>query len=512
MINYIFKYKYTIITLLVISIVAIVILYNNDILDKLFKNNVNNEVQQQLLNRISALEQERAQREINDIEEDSLITSNPANNPLPEEPTNSGSGSGSGSGLFDRMNLFKRPNLIEQSGPSIPKIDNNIKIEKELISPDLLKEIEPFMNSMRYELNFYYRTNCVYSKKFLPLWLEVMSSLPNNCIPREINCTGRDESSVCRLNDIRSVPTLVLLGYEVGDNDNQIKLKETFTSARTYKNIKDWLRMNGVNLKYNPNAEHFSSNNLNGNGDVNNKLSKYILATGIKSGSDKLMEDFDALEEYLKAVGGDKFSNLKKYLEATGTKEGFVGFDLSQQPILDIEDLRAHHDREYEKLSAYNKHGEYKGYDEDSHAKAVFSICEPGSKNPGYSVNAPHVQHGCVYPEPGTGINNKFDAAFIPVANYLNSQLKKPYFTPNGELAYKTMTNDEKLQSMKENAVKYKNKIQEFGLCQPNKLNAKYQIPEKIRRGILKAPQGMTAEDYEETSMAAEAIATACLA
>ena len=230
-----------------------------------------------------------------------------------------------------------------------------------------------------------------------------------------------------------------------------------------------------------------------------------MLATGLKSKADKLFERFD--EE-----------SIKKYLSATGKREGFVGFDLSQQPVLDIEDLRAHHDREYEKLRHVDEHGNFMDVDQDGFFKATFSICKADTQNPGYSVNVPRIQHGCVYPDNSTGISTKFDAAFVPVSNYLNNQPKKPILDENGypviinnDVQYEEMTEQQKLERMKENAVKYKNKIQEFGLCIPSKLNEKFQIPEKIRRCLLKAPNGLSANDYNDTKLAAEAISVACM-
>jgi hypothetical protein len=73
------------------------------------------------------------------------------------------------------------------------------------------------------------------------------------------------------------------------------------------------------------------------------------------------------------------------------------------------------------------------------------------------------------------------------------------------------MNPEERRNQMARCAIKYRNQLRSFGLCDEEKLNDKYIIPDKIKEGSMQVPlPDMTAEDYQGAADSAVAIYAAC--
>ena len=90
------------------------------------------------------------------------------------------------------------------------------------------------------KLMLFYKTSCHYCTEFLPIWYKIINDLPNNILYEEIN-TEKDNESNKKANmyNIITVPTIML----IVDND-----KKTYKGNRTYKDIAQFLKLNGINL------------------------------------------------------------------------------------------------------------------------------------------------------------------------------------------------------------------------------------------------------------------------
>ena len=55
-------------------------------------------------------------------------------------------------------------------------------------------------------------------------------------------------------------------------------------------------------------------------------------------------------------------------------------------------------------------------------------------------------------------------------------------------------------------AIKYSNEFRKLGMCDGERLAEKYLIPERLEKGEVKLPQGMTKEDYVKTKDIAESL------
>jgi len=301
-----------------------------------------------------------------------------------------------------------------------------------------------------YELQLFYKSvGCAPSRQILPIWYEVTASLPKSSTVsyREFNCDNLDANGI----------TICAAPYNITQVPT-IKLKKTsstgvestieFTGARTYSNLSNWLASNGLFLTFNQNMETFADANTGIDGSVGNMI--------------------------LSADG-----NLRKGV-----------------------------DEEYKKASAMNEFGEYHDV-EDGCYLASFSKCNENTRNPGFQIFTHRGQYGCVYPEKNTGIATSFDAAFTVADQYLSSCVPPKYDPETGdEIA---MNPEERRNQMARCAIKYRNQLRSFGLCDEEKLNDKYIIPDKIKEGSMQVPlPDMTAEDYQGAADSAVAIYAAC--
>ena len=117
---------------------------------------------------------------------------------------------------------------------------------------------EGFLSADVYELRLFWSPDCGHSRRFMPVWLNVVRALPDGVAYKEYNCKdtqGLTSLSVCSQREfgVTTLPTVQL--YRMVDG---IKYQESITGFRDYKTMKGWLARQSVHLKYNPNAEHFN--------------------------------------------------------------------------------------------------------------------------------------------------------------------------------------------------------------------------------------------------------------
>lgn len=320
------------------------------------------------------------------------------------------------------------------------------------------------------KLQLYYRMSCGYTQAFLPVWYEVVAALPTASIRyEEVNC--EDASGNCEAAQIDGVPTLRIIKYNPDGSEASI---EEYNGQRTFNDIKNWLSGHGIALIPQ-------------------------LKVNVADESEVITDMGGAPEVTARAMSNNK--------------EEFVGMQ-----ILDATgNLKSKHDNAYLDAAALDEHGHYHDVT-DGVYDATFSKCQSNSQNPGYQIFTHRGQWGCVRPEPGTGIATPFDAAFTVASQYLNT-LPPRQISAHGGLHPDTdgdpsngeESKVERQQRMNNAARKYAGQLRKFGLCDLEKLNEKYIIPDEIRRGRLLPPmENMTADDYEPASMAAMAIYTAC--
>jgi hypothetical protein len=269
-----------------------------------------------------------------------------------------------------------------------------------------------------------------------------------------------------------------LVKYNPGGSEARV---EEHTGPRTFEDIKKWLSSHGIAMVP--------------------RLKVNIVENAMDaSGTEGRGEGFSDMEGTSARIG-----------------HGNGGSDIGNQILDATGNLRKKHDQAYLDAAAIDEHGHYHDVT-DSCYDATFSRCQPNSRNPGFQIFTHRGQWGCVRPEPGTGINTPFDAAFTVAKNYLNTL--PPNQIPNngkvdpmydGRLDNGEETREDRQVRMNRCARKYSKKLRGFGLCDLEKLNEKYKVPDEIRRGRLQVPmEDMDASDYEEASMAALAIYGAC--
>ena len=320
-----------------------------------------------------------------------------------------------------------------------------------------------------YELRLFYRPDCSYSNAFIPVWLEIANSLPSNVAAKEVNCGILDANgiSVCANwleygGGITSVPALQLVS-----NINGVKKTTNYTGSRNYKQIQDWLRQQGITLKYNPNAEHFTDNN--------------------------------------------------PMAFSYGAKEGFTNDSISMNllenpdsPNGDPGTMADNYDKAFLQLAQEDAHGHIRDLDENGFYKASFSTCKDKHDSAeGYQVFTRRGQWGCITPDPKTGIDTPFKAAFAAVDSYLS--MLPPLTDPEtGKLTGKERTDEERMEMKRGMAAKHAKDIRAFGLCDEDKLRAKYNIYERVKSGKANLPPGVSLKDYLDTQETAAAIYGAC--
>jgi hypothetical protein len=316
-----------------------------------------------------------------------------------------------------------------------------------------------------FELQLFYKSvGCEPSRQFLPIWYEITSALPKstNISYREFNCDKLNANgiTICAAPyNISAVPTLKLKKTTSTGVESTLE----FTGARSYKNISQWLASNGLVLTFNMNMETF--------GDVDSAVS------------------VQAKEKFADANTGITGSVGNMILSAEGN-------------------LRKDYDAEWMNAAAQNEFGEYHDVADGCYL-ASFSKCNEGTRNPGFQIFTHRGQYGCVYPDKNTGIATDFDAAFTVADQYLSSCVPPKFDADTGKEI--PMTPGERRNQMAKCAIKYRNQLRSFGLCDEGKLNAKYTIPKKIKEGSMRTPlPDMTAEDYQGAADSAAAIYTAC--
>lgn len=336
------------------------------------------------------------------------------------------------------------------------------------------------------KLQLFYRMSCGHTQAFLPVWYEVVAALPlkSGAVRyEEINC--EDASGACSAAGIDGVPTMRLVTYNPDGSEAGV---EEYPGARTFVDIKDWLSARGIalvpRLKVNPVASSDERVDMGASPEVTARAMTSSNNGGGAGNSDNVAD-----------------------------KETFVG-----NQILDATgNLRQKQDQAYLDAAAVDEHGHYHDVTDGCY-DATFSRCQPGSRNPGFQIFTHRGQWGCVRPEPGTGIATPFDAAFAVANQYLNTLPPRQrqghgglHPDTDGDPSNGEETQNERQARMNKCARRYARQLRGFGLCNLEKLNEKYIIPDEIRRGRLRTPtDDMTASDYEDASMAALAIYGAC--
>jgi len=315
-----------------------------------------------------------------------------------------------------------------------------------------------------HELRLFYRPDCTYSMAFMPVWLEISKSVPSNVTVKEINCGVLDANGVSTCANwleygggITSVPAIQLVS-----NIGGMKRTMNYSGPRSYNQLRDWLRGQGVTLRYNPNAEHFTD------------------------------------------------SNPLSYSQ--GAKEGFTIDNLFETgaAVGDAGKMADEYDKAFLDLAQEDEFGHIRDVDKDGYYTATFSTCQPTADSPeGYQVFTRRGQWGCVVPDPKTGVATPFDAAFTAVDNYLS--LLPPLTDPStGKPTGVERTSDQRMAMKRGMAAKYAKDIRAFGLCDEAQLRQKYNTYERVKAGKAKLPPGVELKDYLDTQESAAAIYGAC--
>jgi thiol-disulfide isomerase/thioredoxin len=330
---------------------------------------------------------------------------------------------------------------------------------------------KPTYISDKMTLKLFYEPGCPHSEEFMSIWTQIKEVLPSNVEAEEINCKRKDVLgfSLCHTYKVSQIPTVILIRPDVLKPDEEIHV--TYRGKKDFLSIKQWLYTQKIDVGYNPEVEHFD------------RTGGYV----------SVSEEFNGLTT---GIAGGDFGGA--VLSADGNSN-----------------LRAPYDKMYRDASKMNEHGEFHDMDENGCPIANFSRCNENSPQPGYQIFTHRGQWGCVYPDKNTSLNTGFDAAFATVDHYLNSLPPRMEQRTDADgkvsLVEVPYDADEKLAKMKKCANVYKREIREFGLCNNDKLNAKYNIKDMIAGGQAKLPfDGMSMDDYKDAANTAEAIYGAC--
>jgi hypothetical protein len=324
---------------------------------------------------------------------------------------------------------------------------------------------------LKMTLKLFYEPGCPYSEEFMSIWTQIKEVLPAYVETEEINCKRKDVLgfSLCHTYKVERVPSLVLIRPDVLQPEEEIQV--TYRGKKDFLSIKQWLFSQKIDIGYNSEVEHFD------------RTGGYV---GVS-------EEFNSLST---GMAGGAFGGA--VLSADGSSN-----------------LRAPYEKMYRDASKMNEHGEFHDTDENGCPIATFSLCNENSPQPGYQIFTHRGQWGCVYPDKNTSLNTPFDAAFATVDHYLHSLPPKmeQVVDADGKVSLVEVPYEagEKLEKMKKCAMAYKKEIRGFGLCNNDKLNAKYNIKDMIAGGDAKLPfDGITTDDYQDTAETAEAIYGAC--
>lgn len=369
---------------------------------------------------------------------------------------------------LDRLDLHKfnifAPSIVKEATRTIGQIEEeslqrtnkalggldevNATSDRENINRPRIQQ-EGFASNI-YELQLFYKTTCGYSQQFLPIWYELTSALPNTpgVSYREYNCDKLDANGVSICAvSPNNISSVPTIRLRMTSPDG-IDSTQDYTGPRSYKAISDWLASKGLYLMFNAD------------------------------------------------------------MVAEGFADANMGVDIANKIISADGNIRKAYDKEWVDAAAMNEFGEFHDVQEGCYI-ASFSKCRENTTTPGYQIFTHRGQYGCVYPEAGTGISSDFDAAFTVADQYLSTCVPPKFDPDTGKEV--VMTPAEKKSQMMKCAMKYRNQLRSFGLCNEEKLNEKYVTPDYIRQGKLKPPMpDMTAEDYQGAADSAEAIYTAC--
>lgn len=162
------------------------------------------------------------------------------------------------------------------------------------------------------KLMLFYKSSCPYCQDFLPIWYQIVNDLPNNIIYEEINADADNESNQkTNSYNITSVPTIILV-----INTN----KKIYTGNRSYKNIENFLKLNGINLvarTFEPFDDSGYSVEPNPTAAINKNCPSVTFDSQLDFPNDNYMyQIFNADGQYGYATGGTKEGKLLKPFSA----------------------------------------------------------------------------------------------------------------------------------------------------------------------------------------------------
>jgi len=181
--------------------------------------------------------------------------------------------------------------LFRNQHETISKINNAIE-------EGFTNEVPSYLNKTdQIKLELYYKPSCPYCKNFMPVWYQIVNNLPNGITYDEINV--EQNSMKPSQNNISTVPTLLL----IVNNEQKI-----YMGDRSYKNIEEFLQINGVNL-IERNFEYFADNGYSSEPEPTPILNKHCPSVTFDKqidleGDRHLFQIFNADGQYGYAEGG----------------------------------------------------------------------------------------------------------------------------------------------------------------------------------------------------------------
>jgi hypothetical protein len=128
-------------------------------------------------------------------------------------------------------------------------------------------------NNEKSVLNFYlfYSNNCPHSQKFLnDQWNILRKKYANKVIFNKFNCDEEKSAGICKLFDIKSVPTICLMYESYTKSQNQ---KFVFEGVRSLENLEKFLN-NHIELNTNTNTEFFKESKSNSKSEIEMEVKK----------------------------------------------------------------------------------------------------------------------------------------------------------------------------------------------------------------------------------------------
>ncbi len=153
------------------------------------------------------------------------------------------------------------------------------------------------------KLMLFYKNKCPYCAEFLPIWYQIINNLPSSIMYEEIECDT--DTKTANENHITTVPTLII----IVNNEKKI-----YMGDRSYKDIKRFLNLHGINLVERT-FEEFESNGYSLDPEPTKAANKNCPAVSFDKQLDVeqdnyMFQIFNSDGQYGYAVGGNKGGKL----------------------------------------------------------------------------------------------------------------------------------------------------------------------------------------------------------